>query len=158
MVIYDTQFNVKYYDIEQELLIKCEKNKESEFSKQDVLDICDKLYRDELLSVFLGDASNNTNNNLIDNINTNIEELYNTILVNTQFKQLIEEVLELCFGLPKDSMTYMILYALFSYQLFHLTHKCICQYLQKGIIDITLFMQLKYLTIKLLSKSKDSNI
>ena len=59
---YNTQFKVKYNDIEQELIHKL-KNKtpeeyeensdeEHEYSTQDVLDICNKLYRDELLSVF----------------------------------------------------------------------------------------------------------
>jgi hypothetical protein len=154
MSIYNTQFKVKYYDIEQELLTKCEKNKEIEYTKQDVLDICDKLYRDELISVFLGDTNEEIDylniDDINDNINNTIKELYNTILVNTQFKQLIEEVSETCFG-TKETVNYMVLFALFSHQLFHLTHKCICQYLETGIIDITLFLQLKYLTIKLLN-------
>jgi hypothetical protein len=143
--MYDTQFKVKYYEIEQELLTKCEKNQESEYTKEDVLDICDKLYRDELISVFLGEEINDL---IIDNINDNIKELYNTILVNTQFKQLIEEVSETCFG-TKETINYMVLFALFSHQLFHLTHKCICQYLETGIIDATMFFQLKHLTSQL---------
>jgi hypothetical protein len=141
--MYNTQFQVKYNDIEQELLIKCEKNQNIEYTKQDVLDICDKLYRDELLSVFLGDQN-------IENININqlsncITDLYNTRLVKTQFKHLIDEISTTC-SLTND----IVLISLFSHQLFHLTHKCICQIINTEIIDISLFLQLKYLTSKLL--------
>jgi hypothetical protein len=146
--MYDTQFKVKYYEIEQELLTKCEKNQESEYTKEDVLDICDKLYKDELISVFLGNTNEEIYDLIIDNINDNIKELYNTILVNTQFKQLIEEVSETCFE-KKETINYIVLFALFSHQLFHLTHKCICQHLETGIIDATLFFQLKHLTSQL---------
>lgn len=137
--MYNTQFEVKYYDIEQELLLKCEKNNESEYTKQDVLDICDKLYRDELLSVILGDQ--NIETICVDDLSSHITELYNTMLVNTRFKQLIEEISVTC-AITKD----VALFALFSHQLFHLTHKCICQQIEREFIDITLFLQLKYLT------------
>ena len=55
--MYNTKFKVKYFEIEEELLHRL-KNKipkehedneddEYEYSNQDILDICNKLYRDE---------------------------------------------------------------------------------------------------------------
>lgn len=152
--MYNTQFQVKYNNIEQELLINCEKNKESEYTKQDVLDICDKLYRDELSSVFLG-TETDIDTNSIDYINAEIIKLYDTTLIYTQIKYLIKEVSETCFGNiikneeSKKTIEHIILNALFSRQLFHITHKCICQQLDSGAIELTLFLQLKYLTNKM---------
>ena len=75
-IMYNTDFKVKYYDIEQELLFKLlnksdnqntsdneytsenssDNDKDNEYTSDDIITICDKLYRDEVLSVFYAES------------------------------------------------------------------------------------------------------
>ena len=75
--MYKTDFKVKYHDIEQELI---EKNKSTcEYDNQDILDICEKLYRDEFISVF--DAENIYD----DKIDIGMKYVYNKLILNKEF-------------------------------------------------------------------------
>ena len=151
--MYNTKFKVKYYDIEKELLsninvVQCQ------YSPEDVFDICNKLYRDELLSVFELEYFED------DNMNEMIKNVYNTLMINVEFKKIIDEMLQLCFkdffldkmeDIPlnlkkekEDSIKkQIILTTLFSQHLFYITHKCICQQLELGTIDNDLLVELK---------------
>ena len=53
-MLYNIHFKVKYFDIQEELLAKLDGRGDDneEYTRQDVLDICYKLYTDELCSVF----------------------------------------------------------------------------------------------------------
>jgi hypothetical protein len=151
--MYNTKFKVKYYDIEKELLsninvVQCQ------YSPEDVFDICNKLYRDELLSVFELEYFED------DNMNEMIKNVYNTLMINIEFKKIIDEMLQCCFkDFVLDKMEdiplnlkqeneesikkQIILTTLFSQHLFYITHKCICQQLELGTIDNELLVELK---------------
>ena len=154
--MYNTKFQVKYYNIEKELLSKINVVEEYQYqySPQDVFDICNKLYRDELLSVFELEYFED------DKMNEMIKNVYNALMINIEFKKIIDEMLQFCFkdffldkmediplNLKKEKeesiKTQIILTTLFSQHLFYITHKCICQQLELGTIDNDLLVELK---------------
>ena len=154
--MYNTKFQVKYYNIEKELLSKINVVEEYQYqySPQDVFDICNKLYRDELLSVFELEYFED------DKMNEMIKNVYNALMINLEFKKIIDEMLQFCFkdffldkmeDIPlnlkkerEDSIKkQIILTTLFSQHLFYITHKCICQQLELGTIDNVLLLELK---------------
>ena len=154
--MYNTKFQVKYYNIEKELLsnINLVEEYQYQYSPQDVLDICNKLYRDELLSVFDLEFFED------DKMNEMIKNVYNTLMINIEFKKIIDEILQFSFkdffldkmeDIPlnlkkerEDSIKkQIILTTLFSQHLFYITHKCICQQLEVGTIDNELLLELK---------------
>jgi len=151
--MYNTKFQVKYYNIEKELLSKINVV-QYQYSHQDVLDICNKLYRDELLSVFELEFFED------DKMNEMIKNVYNILMINVEFKKIIDEMLQFCFkdffldkiediplNLKQENeesiKKQIILTTLFSQHLFYITHKCICQQLELGTIDNELLVELK---------------
>ena len=165
---YNTQFKVKYHNIEQELIHKLKQKTSKEYdpkvnensdeeymySSEDVLDICNKLYRDEFLSVFGAKDLND------DKINNGIKYIHNIMIQNVNFKQLIDEMANLTLNeFDKDkqfsseqneSLKQLLLIGLFSQNMFYITHKCICQQIEVGIIDEELLVELRKHSIDLL--------
>jgi hypothetical protein len=160
---YNTQFKVKYNDIEKELIHKL-KNKtpeeyeenpdeEHEYSAEDVLDICNKLYRDELLSVFGADDF------VDDKIDLGMKYVFEKMCTNTEFHKIIEEMTQLCINtfLQNEQideqklldLKQMIIITLFSQHVFYITHKCVCQQIEVGTIDDELLVELKKHSIEL---------
>jgi hypothetical protein len=147
--MYNTSFIVKYNYIQEELL---EKNKKtSEYDDQDILDVCDKLYRDELCSVFYADDI------LDDKIDQGYKFVYNKMILNEQFNSIISEMNNILRKInitddfskeeseqyvENDNYEFFILLTLFSKDMFYLTHKCICQQFTLGTIDNDLLSQL----------------
>ena len=80
--MYNTKFNVKYHDIEKELLIQEDLVKQYNYSSQDIMDICNKLYRDEFLSVFGLEYFEN------DKINEMLTIVYEKLMTNIEFKNI----------------------------------------------------------------------
>jgi len=160
--MYNTYFKVKYHDIEQELILKLTNKTEdepevNEYSSQDILDICDKLYRDELCSVFYAE-------NIIDNkIDQGMKYVFEKMIINSDFKSIIDLMKELlCFNDSpilteeqktnlNDNSDFIIILTLFSQPIFYITHKCICQQLAVELIDNDLLDELKKQTIKVLT-------
>jgi hypothetical protein len=154
---YNTDFKIKYHEIEQELL---EKNKStSEFNNQDILDICEKLYRDEFISVF--DAENLYD----DKIDFGMKYVYNKLILNKEFNNFFEEIKNILFthesiNTPElndeqrvnftNNSDFIILLSLFSQPNFYITHTCICQQFKSETIDNDLINDLKNNTIQLL--------
>ena len=141
--MYNTQFNVKYYDIKEELTmkLKCE-TEEYEYSVDDVMDICNKLYRDELLSVFWAE------NFMDDKLDNGLKYVYETMMKNDKFKDIIDELTRIYVTVDgalaeEGKLDQIITISLFSQPLFHITHKCICQQLDKNEIDDDLLVELK---------------
>jgi hypothetical protein len=136
---------VKYNDIQEELLKN--NNDESEYSNEDILDICNKLYRDELVSVFYADDL------LDDKIDSGMKYILEKMLENNDFKLLTNEAIvkfkNSCIeeeeeGEERENNFKMILIlTMFSQECFYLFHRCICQQLTLGIIEIDLLVQLK---------------
>jgi hypothetical protein len=166
--MYDTKFIVKYHDIQEELNIIL-KEKEDQYSSQDILDICNKLYRDELCSVFYAEDI------IDDKIDKGMKTVFDLMLVNPDFKAIIDkkkellllkesknleleldtvdlDVINLESGLDTinlDTVNLEILLTLFSENIFYITHKCICQQITTGRIDTEL---LQKLVAKLIAK------
>jgi hypothetical protein len=167
--MYNTDFIVKYQDIQKELVLKLKKKTEKEYeenpdneyeySSKDVLDICDKLYRDELCSVFYAE------NILDDKIDEGMTYVLEKMLVNSDFKNIIDKMRELLYlnetcNSPilseehknniKENYDLILLITLFSKHIFYITHKCICQQINKGGIDNDLIQELRENTITVL--------
>jgi hypothetical protein len=162
--MYNTNFIVKYQTIENELLekIKNHENKDNEnneefYSSDDVLNICSKLYQDELLSVF--NAENiydskiqNAMQSVISILNKNIE-FKEIMFIATDFMKSIFIDENSSTNLIKvENIQYLITTFLFSQQLFHITHQCICQQMNTNNIDDELLEELKEKTIELLKE------
>jgi hypothetical protein len=86
--------------------------------------------------------------------------IYDIIITNESFKQLIKEIEnlyndefykneELNFE-KQDCIKQLVLISLFSQYLFHITHKCICQQIELGRIDDTLLDEFRHLSVDLL--------
>ena len=96
--MYDTKFIVRYHDIQEELVLILKKEEEEErgvpveydqYSSQDILDICNKLYRDELCSVFYAEDI------MDDKIDKGMKSVFDIMLVNPDFKSIIDKMKEL---------------------------------------------------------------
>jgi len=143
--MYNTKFQVKYNDIEKELMSKLDLDKECSYSYQDVLDVCNKLYRDELLSVFGLEYFEN------ENMNEMLANVYDKMMTNIEFKEIIDNISNFCFKdlfFKKEEneesiKQQIILTTLFSQNLFFITHKCVCQQIELGSIDKDLLVELK---------------
>lgn len=147
--MYNTQFKVKYNDIKEELTHKLKSPEDKETSDEDyaytiddIIDICDKLYRDELLSVF--DAEDIMD----DKVDKGLRYVYDIMMKNEKFKEIIDEITRLYISddvslEQQETMKQIIIISLFSQQLFHIMHKCICQQFNTGEIDDPLLVELK---------------
>ena len=163
--MYNTSFKVKYYDIENELLLKLHSktddhpSSDETYSEQDVIDICEKLYRDEILSVL--------NVETIDDhvIDTTIKETYDKMIKCNEFKQLLEQLNDTFISIKEQRGTEqrgteqrgtedleLIFVMLFSQSLFHLAHKCICEFFENGNISNDLLVRLKENAVILFNK------
>jgi len=129
-----------------------------EYTMEDVHLICEKLYRDELLSVFEVDTINDPN------MDTGIKRVIERMIDNANFKQLLEDIKHEIIDTSKFTGTpteiqnlernseYLIFITLFSQHVFYITHKCICQLFTVNEIDSELINQLKNKTISLFKK------
>ena len=165
--MYDTNFKVKYNIIETELLAKLrekqpstknvtnnenkyddEDEEDEDYSEEDVLDICDKLHRDELLSVFNLEDFEDDNT-----LNTYVEIVWSEVIKNPDFKSIISEIEVKYFQELKTqsehNFEHIIFMSFFSKQLFYITHKCICQQLETGTITNDLLVELKMTSMEL---------
>ena len=156
--MYDTKFIVRYHDIQEELVLILKKDNEVDhyqYSSQDILDICNKLYRDELCSVFYAEDI------MDDKIDKGMRTVFDIMLVNPDFKAIIDKMKELLLlresknlelelelesesdtvnleSVNLDTINLEILLTLFSENIFYITHKCICQQITTGHIDTDL--------------------
>jgi hypothetical protein len=161
--MYNTEFKVKYYDIEKELITKYDHEPDGEYSKQDIFDVCNKLYNDELTTVFYAE------NIYDDKIDKGINAILEIIMKNLEFASIIEDAKSRLFldlkpetneepeeteekkRLELNSL-HIVLIIMFSKHLFYLTHKCICQQILSGTVDHELLVSLKNELIMFLNK------
>jgi len=159
--MYNTGFEVKYHDIMEELTYNLKNNSDNnpdnkeedceyEYTSQDILDICDKLYMDELCSVFYSEDI------LDDKIDRGMKYVFEKMLDNQEFKIFFNKMKDSYFNetfvdlelteeekqtLRNNSHT-MVILNLFSKELFYITHKCICQQINTGVIEPSLIYKL----------------
>lgn len=156
--MYNTNFIVKYNDIEKELLHKLETKTEADdkkeiydgyqyYTSEDVLDICYKLYIDELVSVF--DAEDIID----DKIDIGMKYIMEIMCENMVFNELMNELVNITIKLflkdeeineeKMSEMKHLMVLLFFSQNVFYIMHKCICQQLTMDNIEEDLLLQLK---------------
>ena len=166
--MYNTQFDVKYNDIETELIEKLNNTETTEYNLEDVSDICSKLYRDELMTVF------DVNFILDDRIDKGMKNIYEIMMANSNFKQLAYDLKETYFeefiqpqkkgeadkteaaeADQEKQVRQLLLMILFSQNVFYITHKCICQQIELNTINDDLLVTLKQKCIETLLSLKN---
>ena len=130
-------------------------DEEFEYSSQDILDICNKLYRDEFLSVF--DAENLSDNK----IDEGMKYIFDIMVTNKKFNEIIIEIThklkefylknEEVSNEKLDHLKQLIIMSLFSQNIFYITHKCICQHIESGTIDEELLIKLRKHSIDIIN-------
>lgn len=169
--MYNTQFDVKYNDIETELIEKLNNKETTNYNLEDVSDICSKLYRDELMSVF------DVHFILDDKLDQGMKNIYKIMIKNEKFKQITDDLINAyllefiqtkeCEEEEEDEVVLtqkqevkqleqfqqvrqLVLLILFSQNIFYITHKCICQQMEQGTINDDLLVTLKQKSTELL--------
>jgi hypothetical protein len=130
-------------------------DEEYEYTLDDVYTICEKLYRDELLSVF------NVQSISDENIDVGIKAAIEQMIDNESFRKLLDDIkvnlidFDNFVGTPEElenmkrNSEYLIFISLFSQKLFYLTHICLCQLFTVGEISPDLLSKVKEKTIGL---------
>jgi hypothetical protein len=127
---------------------------EYKYTREDVTYICEKLYRDELLSVFGAETLDDPE------MDNGIKAIFEALINNDEFKQLLVDLNAVLLDPSKAknetelanlkrNTDYLIFITLFSQQSFYLTHKCLCQMLTQGKVQPEMMDQLKQRTLKL---------
>jgi len=158
--MYNTNFIVKYHDIETELLEKIHNKTNDDYDEcveeyvyvcQDVIDICEKLYRDELLSVFNAVSIQD------DKISQTLKQIFLIVVENDDFADTLTEIKsqisnQIISETPTEALNTLeiIFCAMFSHKMFHITHKCVCQILVSNTINHELLMNFKQYGIEML--------
>ena len=158
--MYKTDFIVRYRDIENELMkrfddIKAQEqshdeddDEDEDYTREDVTCICDKLYRDELLSVFDADSLEDPK------MDSNIKMLFEHLIKHDVFIQFLEELRTKVIDKSnvkteqeqfnyKQNTDNLIFMTMFSQQIFYLSHQCICKMLANGQVNNELIGELK---------------
>ena len=131
------------------------------YNRKDVTYICEKLYRDELLSAFGAESIDDPA------MDTGIKTIFEALINNDEFKQFLSEMNALLLD-PSTAKTetelanlkrntdYLIFITLFSQQSFYLTHKCLCQMLTLGHVEADMMEQLKQRSLKIFQISNSN--
>lgn len=156
--MYNTNFNVKYHDIRFELLTNLNKREKQlkenktvheidyKYNEEDIDIICNKLYRDELLSVFYA------NDIMDDIIDINMRKLFNNFMLDNSFKQFIMDIVSELTNTShyEDDDKYIIFMSLFKEEIFYLSHKLNCEFINNKNINLDLLVIIKQKTLELL--------
>lgn len=144
---YNPTFEVKYAQIEKELLAKIVafnsdptnaiSGEAIGYNSEEVADICDKLYRDELQNVFFGLEQFNESV-----LATDMDYLLKKMDLNGAFHQCFEDIKQYAvqrIAMPEMSVgnefAFYIFSTLFSRHLFADMHKIVCQFLTTNEIQ-----------------------
>ena len=118
------------------------------YTREDISYICDKLYRDELLSVFDADSLEDPK------MDAGIKMVFEHLIKHDEFIQFLEELSPKVMDKSKvkteqeqfnfkRNTDYLIFITMFSHQLFYLTHQCICKMLVNEHVGDELIGELK---------------
>lgn len=136
--MYDLELEIKYKGIEEELLDKLNnsnRNNSKEdlgYSKDDVLNICEELYKHELLLAFgVKDISN-------PDIKENINTIWTKILLFPSFLNVINNY-QNKMTLMDQEQTFVLM---FNYDIFHILHRCIVSMYNNNIEEMDLNLQI----------------
>ena len=118
------------------------------YTRDDIAYICDKLYRDELLSVFDADSLEDPK------MDAGIKMVFEHLIKHDEFIRFLEELSPKVMDKSKvkteqeqfnfkRNTDYLIFITMFSHQLFYLTHQCICKMLVNEHVGDELIGDLK---------------
>jgi hypothetical protein len=118
------------------------------YTRDDIAYICDKLYRDELLSVFDADSLEDPK------MDAGIKMVFEHLIKHDEFIKFLEELSPKVMDKSKvkteqeqfnfkRNTDYLIFITMFSHQLFYLTHQCICKMLVNEHVGDELIGDLK---------------
>jgi hypothetical protein len=150
---------VKEEAVKEEAVKEEEDDEDIEYTMEDVHLICEKLYRDELLSVFEVETINDGN------MDAGIKRVIEKMIENPKSKKLLEEIKQDLVDFSNFSGTstemeniqrnadYIIFITLFSQHIFYITHRCVCQLFTINDIDDDHVNLLKEKMIKLFKKN-----
>jgi len=150
--------------VKEEVVIKeepkeDEEEEDIEYTMEDVHLICEKLYRDELLSVFEVETINDGN------MDAGIKKVIEKMIENPKTKKMLEDIkhdlvdFSSFTGTPTEmenirrNADYIIFITLFSQHIFYITHICVCQLFTTNDIDDELVNFLKERMINLFKKN-----
>jgi hypothetical protein len=125
-----------------------EDEEDYKYTREDIAYICDKLYRDELLSVFDADSLEDPK------MDAGIKMVFEHLIKHEEFIQFLNELSPKVMDKSKvkteqeqfnfkRNTDYLIFITMFSHQLFYLTHQCICKMLLNGHVGDELIGDLK---------------
>jgi hypothetical protein len=131
-----------------------ENEEDYKYTRKDVTYICEKLYRDELLSVFGAESIDDPK------MDEGIKAIFEALIKNEEFQSFLTEMngllsdpskakTETELANLKRNTDYLLFITLFSQQSFYLTHKCLCQMLTLGHVEPDMMDQLKQRTLKI---------
>ena len=135
--------------VEEECVEDDSDDEDLEYTLEDVQIICDKLYRDELLSVFNVESTED------EQMDAGIKASIERLIDNKDFRDFLDDVknqlidFENFVGNPaemenmKRNSEYLIFITMFSQKLFYLTHICLCQLFTVNEIDSELLLKIK---------------
>jgi hypothetical protein len=129
------------------------------YTREDISYICDKLYRDELLSVFDADSLEDPK------MDAGIKMVFEHLIKHDEFIQFLEELSPKVMDKSKvkteqeqfnfkRNTDYLIFITMFSHQLFYLTHQCICKMLVNEHVGDELIGILKGKLLEIFSHCK----
>lgn len=136
---YNINAPVKYHEIEEELCKKVDDRDnqqldDDDYTKEDVLDICDHLFREELLGAFFLDAYDESE------LGKCFEYLFEIMMKNESFNRIVRNV-----NVERNDEEFLKInfVSLFSKDSFYITHKCVCSQIKNGTIGEELLTELK---------------
>ena len=126
------------------------------YTREDIMYICEKLYRDELISVFDAESLEDPK------MDAGIKMVFERLIKHDEFSKFLVELspyvvdnskakTEQEFFIYKRNSDYLLFITMFSQQLFYLTHQCICKMLVEGHVGNELLNELKSKLITIFS-------
>jgi hypothetical protein len=154
VVVNSVAANADVEDDDQEDQDQEEDEEDYKYTRKDVTYICEKLYRDELLSVFCAESIDDPK------MDEGIKAIFEALIKNEEFQTFLTEMngllsdpskakTETELANLKRNTDYLLFITLFSQQSFYLTHKCLCQMLTLGHVEPDMMDQLKQRTLKI---------
>jgi hypothetical protein len=127
-----------------------------DYTREDIMYICEKLYRDELISVFDAESLEDPK------MDAGIKMVFERLIKHDEFSKFLVELspyvvdnskakTEQEFFIYKRNSDYLLFITMFSQQLFYLTHQCICKMLVEGHVGDELLNELKSKLITIFS-------
>lgn len=165
---YNTNLTVKYFTIQTELLKKYHNkpapnisnnttndpdDSDYDYNEEDIYDICNKLYRDELQTALFNDDEFSSAQ-----LNIRMTMLLKELKQYSIFKTFLESLRHKIWQQTYDNATqlddqyvqafnentdFLIFAILFSNELFYLTHQAVCELLTANKIDLALLHTLR---------------